>query len=154
MSGLSIDLGKLFHGVGPFPFALTDAIVEVAYLAMAADSTLRDEEIAMFGRLAALLRGGPELSDRELRHLLDRFSGKLDRDDTVTRLHRAAESLRANPEAALAAYRAACVMAFSDLDSADGEFEFDLDLIAALHLSQEQADAEMDIVQSALIVPL
>lgn len=132
-----------------------DAILEVAYLAIAADRSLRDDELAAFRIVAERLRdrtGKPgdapaaappsenrRLSQAELDAVLDKFAAGISRADADTRLRALAGRL-ARPEARRGAYKIAYALALSDLDTSDAEFEFDLQLIESLGLSQEEAE--------------
>lgn len=141
-----------------------EAILEISYLAIAADRKLRDEEIDAFRRVAARLRdlvgdpeAGPaskrpltpvenyEITDQELADLLDHYAAGLARSDADARLRDISRAL-VRPEARAVAYKVAYALALCDLDTSDPEFEFDLQLIDSLDLSQEQADAFADEV--------
>ncbi|MFO0549666.1 MAG: hypothetical protein U0271_14840 [Polyangiaceae bacterium] len=151
MSTFRLAVDKALTGVGPFPRAQAEAILEIAYLTMAVDGELRDEEIDAFSVIAAAMLGGSgKLDDASLRTWLDRFAGNDDRQAISDRLEAAVASLGRDTPARLAAYRAACLMALSDLDAADREFEFDLDLIAALGISQDEADRVVEEVNAAV----
>ncbi len=155
MTTFRLAVDKALNGVGPFPRPTAEAILEIAYLTMAVDEELRDEEIDAFSVIAAIMlgQGADGLDDAALRAWLDRFSGELDRGTLVDRLEQTVKRLGGDLPARLAAYRVACLMAMSDLDAADREFEFDLDLIAALGLSQEEAEGVLDEVNAAVLPP-
>jgi hypothetical protein len=158
MSHFRLAVERALVGVGPFPRSVAESILEIAYLTMAVDEDLRDEEIEAFSVIAAAMlqpnRGaGEALDDAALRDWLDKFAGELDRAGIQDRLEAAVKSLGDNHPAKLAAYRAACLMAMSDLDAHDREFEFDLQLIATLGVSQEEADAIVDEVNQAVTPP-
>ena len=151
-----IAVERALTDVGPFPRALAESILEIAYLTMAVDEDLRDEEIEAFSVIAAAMlqpkrtSTGEALDDLALRDWLDKFAGQLDRATIQDRLEAAVKSLGGDHAAKLASYRVACLMAMSDLDAADKEFEFDLQLIAALGIGQEEADAIADEVNAAI----
>jgi hypothetical protein len=155
MTTFRLAVDKALTGVGPFQRPIAEAILEIAYLTMAVDEELRDEEIDAFSVIAAIMlgQGGQRLDDAALRAWLDRFSGELDRDTIVERLDQTVKRLGDDQTARVAAYRVACLMAMADLDAADREFEFDLDLIAALGLSQEEAEGVLDEVNAAVAPP-
>lgn len=155
MSSFRLAVDRALSGVGPFSREVSEAILEIAYLTMAVDEELRDEEIDAFSVIAAAMlnSGQSQLDDTALRHWLDRFAGDLNRETILERLGAAVRALGADRSARLASYRVACLMAMSDMDAADKEFEFDLDLIATLGLTQEEADREADEVNSALAPP-
>lgn len=142
MTSFRLAVDKALASIPPFDRATAEAVLEIAYLAMAVDEQLRDEEIDAFSVIAAAMIGGgkSKLDDAALRKWLDRFSGELDRDSIHDRLEAAVKVLGGDRPARLTAYRVACLMAMCDLDAADREFEFDLDLIATLGLTQEEAD--------------
>ena len=73
------------------------------------------------------------------------------RASILERLERTAASLGDDKPAKLAAYRVASLMALADLDAADREFEFDLDLISTLGLTQDEADEIADQVNQAIM---
>ncbi len=167
MTAFRLAVEKALSGVPSFPRAIAEAILEIAYLAMAVDEQLRDEEIDAFSVIAAAIIGGrvkdreparegseaSRLDDHALRTWLDKFAGDLDRASIEERLQDAVKSLASDKEAKLAAYRVACLMAMSDLDAADREFEFDLDLIATLGISQDDADRIVEEVNIAVSPP-
>lgn len=144
-----------------------EAILEIAYLAIAADRTLREEELEAFRGVAGKLRDlvgdpaeGPtskhplalrenrELTDRELARLLDHYAAGLARSAADERLRVLAGAL-GRPEAKAVAYKVAYALALCDLDTSDPEFEFDLQLIDSLGLTQDEAGALADEVLQA-----
>ncbi len=160
MSHFRLAVERALVGVGPFPRNVAESILEIAYLTMAVDEDLRDEEIEAFSVIAASMlqpnRGSASaeaLDDAALRDWLDKFAGQLDRATIQDRLEAAVKSLGDNHAAKLAAYRAACLMAMADLDAHDREFEFDLQLIATLGVSQDEADTIVDEVNQAVTPP-
>ena len=157
MSHFRLAVERALTGVGPFTRPVSESILEIAYLTMAVDEDLRDEEIEAFSVIAATMlqqkraSGGIEtLDDNSLRDWLDKFAGQLDRATIQDRLEAAVKSLGDNHLARLAAYRVATLMAMCDLDAHDREFEFDLQLIATLGVSQEEADTIIDEVNQAV----
>lgn len=132
------------------------AILEIAFLAIAADRKLRDEEIEAFrgvaGRLKDLSSGGAApsgpMGDRELQGVLDSFSADMDREVADERLLVLAKDLE-RPEIRALAYKVAYALALCDLDTSDEEFEFDLQLVDALDLSQDDVGALEDEVLAA-----
>lgn len=153
-----VAVERALRGVPAFTRASTEAILEIAYLTMAVDEQLQDEEIEAFSIIAAILLGKrdpssdePGLEGAALRSWLDRFAVALDRASLHERLEAAVRSLGGDQAAREASYRVACLMAMSDLDAHDREFEFDLDLIAALELEQDVADRIADELNAALI---
>lgn len=128
----------------PLTPAEAEAILEIAHLAVAADRKLSDDEVtAMRGivarvrALAAKQKLAPDakVSERDLWALVDGY-GERDREQADGRLRELAAAL--SPAARTLAYRVAYALSTCDLDAADEEFEFDLQLIDALELSDEQ----------------
>jgi hypothetical protein len=126
------------------------AILEIAFLAIAADRKLRDEELTAFRQIAARLKqlASPEaanapaaddISDQELNKILDSFSGDMERDVADERLRVLGGELK-RTEVRHTAYRVAYALALCDLDTSDAEFEFDLQLIDALELTPAEAE--------------
>lgn len=147
-----------------------EAILEVAYLAIAADRQLREEELVAFRAVAARLRDlvgdpaeGPTsrrplapaenrtLSDKELNAILDRFADGIARSDADERLRVLSKSLT-RAEASRVAYKVAYALALCDLDTSDEEFEFDLQLIDSLGLSHAEAKGLADEVMQVFLV--
>jgi hypothetical protein len=157
MSTFRLAVERALTSVGPFPRSIAESILEIAYLTMAVDEELRDEEIEAFSMIAAAMlqshSQGEPLDDAALRSWLDRFAEDLSRDTFEARVEKAVAKLGGDHQAKLASYRVACLMAMSDLDAADREFEFDLQLIATLGITQEEADTIMDDVNAALTPP-
>ena len=160
MSTFRLAVERALTGVGPFPRAVAESILEIAYLTMAVDEELRDEEIEAFSVIAAAMlqsgrapSPGETLDDQALRTWLDRFAEELSRENIDARLDAAVARLGDDHGAKLASYRVACLMAMSDLDAADREFEFDLQLIATLGIEQDEADTILDEVNAALTPP-
>ncbi|MBK6696157.1 MAG: hypothetical protein IPG50_28760 [Myxococcales bacterium] len=134
--------------------AEADGILEIAFLAIAADRKLHDEELVAFRAVAGRLRqlsgsaAAPTVSDRDFELILERFGPDLDREVAEEHLRaRGAELTR--PEARKLAYKVAYALALCDLETSDEEFEFDLQLIDALALTTEEADALEDEVLDA-----
>ncbi|NUO49566.1 MAG: hypothetical protein HOV80_11985 [Polyangiaceae bacterium] len=148
---LSQSIRRALKGVGPFSKPVADAVLEVAYLTMAVDEELRDEELEAFALIAGELVGGGEAPDsRQMAKRLDGLGQALDKSTILERLEKTAATFGDDKTAKLAAYRVATLMANIDLDAADREFEFDLDLIATLGLAQEEADTIADEVNTAI----
>lgn len=133
------------------------AILEIAFLAIAADRKLRDEELLAFRGVAGRLRdlssdkagAAPhEVGDRELDQILEGFSEDMDRNVAEERL-RALGAQIARPEIKALAYKVAYALALCDLDTSDEEFEFDLQLVDALGLPQDQVEELEDAVMQA-----
>lgn len=124
-----------------------DAVLEIGYLAIACDRELRDEELEGFGHLIVKLDG--EGGFGRLTEAVERYSAHLDRDGLDGRLETCAAALLRQP-ARIIAYKVACALSLADRHLGDREFELDLSLIAALGLTQDEADALVDQVHAAL----
>jgi hypothetical protein len=149
--------------------AEADGVLEIAYLAITADRKLADYELEAFRRVmeklgatgkvvegqayrsAPIKAGEAPVSDRRLNEMLDRLNKNLARADVDERLRELAKGLSA--EARGIAYKVAHAIALADMDSADEEFEFDLQLIDALELSTEMAESLVAEVTSAMYEP-
>ncbi len=123
------------------------AVIEIAYLAVSADRRIQpSEEEALLafaraldpkhgkGRVDVLLAGGFDTNRQSSDAQLLDVAARLKTDD--------AKQL---------AYKAAYAVAQADLAAADEEFEFDLQLIDALGLSQDAADELAGEVVAALL---
>jgi len=149
-----------------------DAVLEIAYLSIAADRVLNEEEVEAFRAVASRLRGeSAPMGEAELGALLDRFTNRLehtkatmvpgdDAEDSETEREKllraeADERLRALcvdlPRAGTRelAYKIAYALALCDLESTDEEFEFDLQLVDALNLSIDKSAQLADEVVMA-----
>lgn len=133
-----------------------DAIAEIAYLTIAADRKLDEQEIEAFRRVIERLRGLP-LPDGALDRVLDEMYGRAERarSDEGERARYADERLRAlaakmSPPARELAYRVAYAMGMADMDSSDEEFELDLQLMDALELPSDRAEQLQDEVMAVL----
>lgn len=154
MSGFRVAVDRALVSLPKFSNDVARAIVEIAYLTMAVDGELRDEELDAFSVIAAILvSDGGRLAEDELRDWLDQLHVDGGQDVVLERLGKAVARLGGDIEARRMAYRVACLMAMSDLDAADREFEFDLDLIASLELDQDDADQILADVNAAITPP-
>lgn len=131
------------------------AVLEIAFLAIAADHNLREEELEAFrgvaGRLRDLCTQGEaphEVGDRELERILESFSGDMDRTVADERL-RVVSGLIKRQEIRELAYKVAYALALCDLATSDEEFEFDLQLVDALGLNHGDVDRLEDEVLAA-----
>lgn len=126
-----------------------EAILGIALLSIAADRKVNDDELAAL-RAIALRLGGEATADRAdaaVDALLLR--GVPERDVADERLRELAGRLGSAAARSLA-YAAACALSRVDQDDADQEFEFDLQLIDALGLSQAEAERLAAAVTTAL----
>lgn len=158
MQTFRVAVERALTGVGPFTRPVAESILEIAYLTMAVDKELREEEIEAFSIIAAAMLGkrvtvaapAAKLDDAELRTWLDRFGEQLDKSSLTQRLEQAVARIGADDSARRATYRIACLVSMSDLDAADREFELDLELIALLGLTQDDADVILAEVNAAV----
>src|SRR5437899_8954212 len=100
----------------------------IACLAVAADGKLAEEEMTALRVMSAALDGFGAAS---LDALTQSSLNLQHREDRVEQLRATADSLT-NDEARHLAYKMSIATALSDSESADGEFEFDLDVQEAL----------------------
>jgi hypothetical protein len=133
-----------------------DAIVEIAYLTIAADRRLEADEITAFRGVVERLRG-EAISEGALDRVLDemykraeRARGKEEggRGYADERLHALAAKMSTG--ARELAYRTAYAMGLSDMESSDEEFELDLQLVDALELTNDRAEELADEVMAIL----
>ncbi len=135
-----------------------DAIVEIAYLTIAADRRLDAEEIAAFRGVVERLRGEP-ISEGALDRVLDEMYGRAERarakEDGAASKGYADERLRGlaakmSVTARELAYRVAYAMGLADMEASDEEFELDLQLVDALELTNDRAEELADEVMAVL----
>ncbi len=126
-----------------------DAILEIAYLTIAADRRLSTEELSAFEVLLDRLRSLSGMTTPVGRATLDATL-----NDMYARADRARESSRSGyddarlqelgaklgPEAREIAYKVAYALGLADMDSSDEEFELDLQLVDALELSNDRSE--------------
>lgn len=144
---MSIPASLLKRVVTPQSPEDAKRILEIACLAVASDGKLAPEEVAALHVLSSELRA---VSAADLDALVDAALNGT-RDDRLDRLRVLADAL-SSEAARHCAYKVSVVTALADLDSADEEFEFDLDVQDALKLPPETADRLSADVHEALIV--
>jgi tellurite resistance protein len=147
---LQLDIGevldrRIHENLQP---AERSAMLEVAYLAIAADGKLVDEELEAFAQ-AMLLLFGPDSSPDMVKHAVAELVSGFERGDDQARLAELAADLE-RPYARDQTYKLAYAMAMSDLDTDDQEFAFDQRLRRALGLSDEQAERLIDSIIDAI----
>jgi hypothetical protein len=131
------------------------AILEIAHLAVAADRRLTDDELLALRGIAGRVRSiaakhfdaNAVLGDRELFEMIEGY-GERTREEADARLRELGRSL--GPSARTLAYRVAYALSMCDLDAADEEFEFDLQLIDALELTTDQVGLLQAEVNAAI----
>ena len=132
-----------------------DAVLEVGYLTIACDRDLRDEELEGLGRVMRVLAGKDDARGLgRLADAVERYAAYLERDGLDGRLESCAAVLSRRKLARDLAYKVACALALVDRHQQDREFELDLSLIAALGLTQDEADALADEVHALLPMAL
>lgn len=137
------------------------AVLEIAFLAIAADRKLSDEELEAFRGVAGRLRdlaargsdpsapiGAHVMTDREFELILESFSADLDRNVADERLRVLGAQLK-RPDVRALTYKIAYALALCDLNTSDEEFEFDLQLVEALELSHGTVEGLEDEVLAA-----
>jgi hypothetical protein len=146
---MSIPASMLTRVVTPQSPEDARRILEIACLAVASDGKLAEEEITA---LRVLTQALGTVTTAELDGLINGAVSLSDRDDRTARLRTLADAL-SSEDARHCAYKISVVTALADLDSADEEFEFDLDVQEALKLAPETADRLTADVHESLIVP-
>jgi len=124
------------------------AMLEVAYLAIAADGKLMEEELDAFVQ-AMLLLYGPDASPDQVKRVVDHLLAQFERGQDEALLADLAADL-SRPFARDQAYKLAYAMTMSDFDTDDEEFHFDQRLRQALCLSEDEAEALADQVIDAV----
>lgn len=154
MASPIVPVERTFQLTDPLSQAELEAILEAGYLVVSADRNLRVEEEAALGRVAARLAeqnralGGAGIAP-PLENLLVELGERKNRDGQNARVEAVAAALP-RPTTRALAYRVACALSLSDLETHDREFEIDLALIAALGLPQATADELAAEVQESL----
>lgn len=123
-----------------------DLVLEIAFLAVSADRRINTSEEEALRAFAVAL--DPKRARAKVDALLARGVDP-DRETADAHLVSVAGKL-ATEEARALAYKAAYAVAQADLATADEEFEFDLQLIDALGLEQDEADELARQVVAAL----
>ncbi|MEJ7732163.1 MAG: hypothetical protein WKG00_23510, partial [Polyangiaceae bacterium] len=149
-----VPVERTFQLTDPLSQPELEALLEAAYLVVSSDRQLREEEEAALGRIADRLAeqnravGGPGIAP-PLENLLVELGERKNRDGQNGRIEAVAAALP-RPTTRALAYRVACAISLSDLETHDREFEIDLALISALGLPQETADEIAAEVQESL----
>jgi hypothetical protein len=124
-----------------------EAMLEVAYLAIAADGRLGDEELEAFVQ-AMLVLHGPTVDAAAVRLKAGSLAERSSLEGRDARVLKAAGRL-GRPFARDQAYKLAYAMAMADFDTNTCEFEYDQRLRSALGLTEDQAEALVDEVIEA-----
>jgi tellurite resistance protein len=150
----TVQVERVLPAVGNFSVKEADAILEVAYLTTAADGRLSDEEYESFRAVASKLRAmaagtTAQVNDATLNKLFERYAERVDHAARVDRLKALRRDLE-RPEARELAYKVSYAMSLCDLETNEEESELDAELIVALELGDEKADALAGEVYAAL----
>ncbi len=154
MASPIVPVERTFQLTDPLSQPELEAILEAAFLVVSSDRQIREEEEAALERVAARLAeqnralGGAGIAPR-LEKLLVALGELKNRDGQNRRVEAVAAALP-RPTTRALAYRVACAISLSDLETHDREFEIDLALVSALGLPQETADAIAAEVQESL----
>src|SRR5438477_229811 len=135
-----LDMKRLLRSPAPLTDGERGAILEIACLAVTADHEVHADELDAFRRLAEALDSRTPLDELVAR--------ARDREAADARLVELADAL--SPNARKVAYKAAYALCLADTEEADQEFEFDLQLIDALDLAQDDVDALVSEVREAI----
>ena len=154
MASPIVPVERTFQLTDPLSQPELEAILEAAYLVVSSDRQIRAEEEAALRRVAERLAeqnralSGAGMAP-PLENLLVELSERKNRDGQNGRIEAVAAALP-RPTTRALAYRVACAISLSDLETHDREFEIDLALISALGLPQETADEIAAEVQESL----
>jgi hypothetical protein len=131
-----------------------DAILEIVFLAAAADGSLADEEADAFIRIMLRLFGQHATPER-IRGVMQQIASRIQRGEScqAARCARVGELTPALQRvvARELAYKLAYVMLMSDLDTNEDEFNFDLELRRMLGIAAERADDLADEAAGAVL---
>ena len=148
---LRLDIDKVVAGwtsLEPTPAEL-DAILELAYLAIASDGVVTRTEMEAFAVVMERLFG-PEMTAKHIEQVLEQYEDSLDRSGFRKRLRTVAGQLQRAPVRDRA-YQLAYAMVMCDLDTNLHEFEFDKALREHLGLDEDAAEALVDSVIDLVI---
>jgi len=129
--------------------AETDAVVEIAYVTIAADRKLDPAEIDAFQAVLERLRG-EKVDASEVDRVLDQMYVRIARVGDGLDDHLRALGAKMSVPARELAYKVATAMSVADLDASDEEFELDLQLVEALELASDRAEELQEEVMSVL----
>jgi uncharacterized tellurite resistance protein B-like protein len=132
-----------------------DAMVELAFLVMAADGVLRSEEIEAFSGVVEGLRtlrspSKHDVGGSSAAELLERLSARAIGPDLDDQLREVVSRLSTEDSRRLA-YRIAVMLSLVDHEVSDGEFQLELTLIDALELSNAEAEGLAAEAKRALL---
>ncbi len=121
--------------------ARMNAMLEVAFLAAAADGEINDAEADNLGATLSQWLG-TELSEEVVEDIIDRFIAALAAEGRDQRLAAIASVL--DPDARRTAYTLACLVALCDLELHDDELDVLGAIATGLGLSQDEAQVRFD----------
>ena len=124
--------------------ARMNAMLEVAFLAAAADGEINDAEADNLGATLSSWLGTP-LAEDVVEGIIERFIAALAADGRDQRLAVIAKVL--DPEARATAYTLACLVAPCDLELHDQELDVLGAIATGLELDQAEAQARFDEIQ-------
>lgn len=108
-----------------------DLLLELAYLATAADGRLDEEELSAFREIAERLHS-KALTSAELDKILDRFGANVEHADIVSRVEKIAPALPTDLRPL--AFKLAVGLSVADLDASEDESDLQVILAEALGL--------------------
>ncbi len=119
-----------------------EAVLEVAFLAIASDGVVTRSEVEAFAVVMERLFG-PEQTAEKIEEVLDLYEDTLDDAGFLVRLD-AVQARLTRPVVRDKAYQLAYAMVMCDLDTNIHEFEFDQVLRQKLNLDEERAEELVD----------
>lgn len=123
-----------------------DVLLELAFLATAADGRLHEEEVDAFAEVVSRLRG-KKATQAEVGALMSKF-GRLHQSDIAERVQKIAPTLPADLKSV--AFKLAVGLGVADLDASDEESELQAVLAEALGFDDEKVGELTDEVYAAL----
>lgn len=112
-----------------------DVLLELAFLATAADGRLDDDELQAFTQITSRLRGKPA-TNKDVDALLDRFGGTVAQRDIEERVQRLAPTLPNDLKPL--AFKFAVALGVADLDASEDESELQAILAEALGFDDDK----------------
>jgi hypothetical protein len=128
-----------------------DAMLEVAYLAIASDGVVNRNEVEAFAMVMERLFG-PKVTAERIESVLDNYEDSLDRSGFQKRMSSVAGKLTRDTVRDKA-YQLSYAMVMCDLDTNIHEFEFDQVLRDMLGLDEDAAETLVDGVVELVMEP-
>lgn len=119
------------------------AVLEIGLLCIASDGRVDPDEEKAFRAI------GSKLGEKKLDAIMGKLHDNLTREEADARVLELAKVFGSDATKRIA-YKVAYAMSLADLSAADEEFEFDLQLVDALGLSQDTVDQLVEEVNGAL----